>query len=129
MSGETAAKAGKRVVVDSSVLIDLAGGDQDMVSVLDRQEVFISIITGIEFLAWPKLTEAGVPVAMALLEQYATENIGRAIRDKAAWIKRTCKLKLPDAVIAAAAMHLNAPLITRDKGFRKVAHLIDVQVV
>lgn len=66
---------------------------------------------------------------MALLEQYATENIGRAIRDKAAWIKRTFKLKLPDAVIAATAMHLNAPLITRDKGFNRVAHQIDVRVV
>lgn len=117
------------MVVDTSVLIDLAGGDRNMASVLDRQEVFISIITGIEFLAWPKLTETGVPVAMALLEQYATENIGRAIRDKAAWIKRTFKLKLPDAVIAATAMHLNAPLITRDKGFNRVAHQIDVRVV
>lgn len=64
------------MVVDTSVLIDLAGGDLNMASVLDRQEVFISIITGIEFLAWPKLTETGVPVAMALLEQYARRTSG-----------------------------------------------------
>jgi len=121
--------SGERVVVDTSVLVDLAGGDKSAASALDRLEVIISIITAIEFLAWPKLTEAGLPVANALLEQYSTEDNGRAVRDEAAWLKRTFKLKLPDAVIAATAKHLNAPLITRDKGFQKIAHLIEVRLV
>jgi len=121
--------SGERVVVDTSVLVDLAGGDKSAASALDRLEVIISIITAIEFLAWPRLTEAGLPIANALLEQYSTEDIGRAVRDEAAWLKRTFKLKLPDAVIAATAKHLNAPLLTRDKGFQKIAHLIEVRLV
>ena len=32
-------------------------------------------------------------------------------------------------MIAATAKHLNAPLITRDKGFQKIAHLIEVRMV
>jgi toxin FitB len=67
--------------------------------------------------------------ARTLLDQYTTENSGNSIRDDAAMIKRTFKLKLPDAVIAATAMHLNAPLITRDNDFRQVAHLIEVRIV
>ncbi|MBL0045770.1 MAG: type II toxin-antitoxin system VapC family toxin [Flavobacteriales bacterium] len=121
--------SGERVVVDTSVLIDLAGGDRTAALALDGLEVSVSIITCIEFLAWPKLTDAGLPLAKALLAQYHTENIDRTLRDEAALIKRTYKLKLPDAVIAATAKHLNAPLITRDKGFKKVAHLIDVRMV
>jgi len=120
---------GERVVVDTSVLIDLAGGDRTAALALDGLEVSVSIITCIEFLAWPKLTDAGLPLAKSLLAQYHTENIDRTLRDEAALIKRTYKLKLPDAVIAATAKHLNAPLITRDKGFKKVAHLIDVRMV
>ena len=100
-----------------------------MAKVLNGSEIIISIITAIEFLAWPKLTAAGVPIANALLDQYYTENIGRQIRDRAAWIKRHHKLKLPDAVIAATAMHLKAPLITRDKGFNKLSDLIEVRSV
>jgi predicted nucleic acid-binding protein len=129
MSGDPAYRSGKRVVVDTSVLIDLAGGDRTAALALNGLDVYISIIACIEFLAWPKLTEAGLPSAMALLDQYTTENIGRSVRDDAAWIKRVYKLKVPDAVIAATAKHLNAPLITRDKGFKKIAHLVEVRLV
>ena len=116
-------------VVDTSLLIDLAAGDKTAAIALDQLEVFVSIITCIEFLSWPKLTEAWLPIAEALLNQYNTEDIGRAVRDKSAFIKRTFGLKLPDAVIAATALHLKAPLITRDKGFQKVAGLIEVRMV
>ncbi len=121
--------SGERVVVDTSVLIDLAGGDQTAALALDGLEVYVSIITCIEFLAWPKLTESGLPVAVSFLDQYTTENIGTAVRDGSAWVKRHHKLKTPDAIIAATAMHLNAPLITRDKGFQKIGHLVDVRMV
>lgn len=121
--------SGERVVVDTAVLIDLAGGDKTAAVALQGRDVRVSIITCIEFLSWPKLTEAGLPLAMALLEQYATEDIGRAIRDDAAWIKRNHKLKLPDAIIAATARHLNAPLLTRDKGFNRIARQVEVRLV
>ena len=118
-----------RVVVDTSLLIDLAAGDKSAAVAMDQLEINVSIITCIEFLSWPKLTEAGLPIAEALLNQYNTEDIGKAVRDKAAFIKRTFGLKLPDAVIAATALHLKAPLITRDKGFQKVDELIEVRMV
>lgn len=121
--------SGERVVVDTSVLIDLAGGDKTAAMALQGLDIRVSIITCIEFLAWPKLTETSLPSAMALLDQYLTENIGRAIRDDAAWIKRTYKLKTPDAIIAATAKHLNSPLLTRDKDFEKITDLIEVRKV
>ncbi len=129
MSGEPDLQAGSRVVVDSSALVDLAAGDRTVARVLDGLDVCISIITAIEFLAWPKLTEASLPIARSVLDQYAIENIGTSIRDNAAMMRRTFKLKLPDAVIAATAMHLNAPLITRDNDFKPIAHLIEVRLV
>jgi len=67
--------------------------------------------------------------ARSFLNEYSSNGIGDFIRDHSAWLKRTFKLKLPDAVIAATAKHLNAPLITRDKGFQKIAHLIEVRLV
>ncbi len=121
--------SGERVVVDTSVLIDLAGGDRSAATRLQGLDIRVSIITCIEFLAWPKLTEAGLPLAMALLDQFVTENIGLSIRDNAARIKRTYKLKIPDAIIAATAIHLNAPLLTRDKGFDRVSKELEVRLV
>ena len=78
---------GMRVVVDTSLLIDLAAGDSSAAVALNGLEISVSIITCIEFLSWPKLTEAGLPIAEALLDQYNTEGIGRAIRDQAAFNK------------------------------------------
>jgi predicted nucleic acid-binding protein len=118
-----------RVVVDTSLLIDLAAGDPSAAVALDRLEIYVAIITCIEFLSWPKLTEAGLPIAEVLLDQCNTEGIGRAVRDQAAFIKRRFGSKLPDAVIAATALHLKAPLMTRDQGFQKVADLIEVRMV
>lgn len=111
------------------MLIDLAGGDRSAATRLQGLDIRVSIITCIEFLAWPKLTEAGLPLAMALLDQFVTENIGLSIRDNAARIKRTYKLKIPDAIIAATAIHLNAPLLTRDKGFDRVSKELEVRLV
>ncbi len=121
--------SGERVVVDTSALVDFAKGDPAVAHVLIGLEVHISIITEIEFLSWPGLAESRQVDAHAYLGQYSSNGIGDSIRDKAAWIKRTFKLKLPDAVIAATAVHLNAPLITRDKDFKPVAHIIDVRMI
>lgn len=75
------------------------------------------------------MSEERQPEAHAFMKEYTTVGINDAIRDQAAWIRRNLKLKLPDAVIAATALHLKAPLITRDKGFQKVAGLIEVRMV
>jgi predicted nucleic acid-binding protein len=120
---------GERIVVDTSALVDYAKGVASVAPHIEGYEVHISIITEIEFLAWPGLDETRVAEARAFLHEYSSNDIGDFVRDYSAWIKRTYKLKLPDAVIAATAKHLNAPLITRDQGFRKVTHLIQVRFV
>lgn len=121
--------SGERVVVDTSALVDYAKGVPQMALHIEGTEAHISVITEIEFLAWPGMDESRLADARVFLSAYSSNGIGDFIRDHAAWIKRHLKLKLPDAIIAATAKHLNAPLITRDKGFQKVAYLIDVRLV
>lgn len=128
MSGDPESPLGDRMVVDTSALVDFAKGDEVVAEVLWGRQLHISVITEIEFLSWPGMAEERMDEAHAYLNEFSSGGIGDFVRDYAAFIKRTYKLKLPDAVIAATAMHLNAPLITRDKGFNKVAHLIDVRV-
>ncbi|MCR5456443.1 MAG: PIN domain-containing protein [Bacteroidales bacterium] len=38
-------------------------------------------------------------------------------------MRRTYGTKLPDAIVAATAIECNVPLITADKGFRKIKEL------
>lgn len=121
--------SGERVVVDTSALVDYVKGVDAVAEALVGQEAHISIITEIEFLSWPGMSDERITEARAFLNEFSSNGIGDFIRDYSAWIKRTYKLKLPDAVIAATAKHLNAPLLTRDKGFNKIAHLIEVRFV
>lgn len=111
---------GERVVIDTNILVDYAKGVEAMKHVIEGVEAHISIITEIEFLSWSGLTDDRIADARLFLNEFSSSGISDAIRDRAAWIKRHHKMKLPDAVIAATALHLNAPLITRDKGFNKL---------
>jgi len=116
-------------VVDTSALVDYAKGVEAIAAALMGRELHISIITEIEFLSWPGMAEERIGDARAYLNEYSSNGIGDFIRDYSSFIKRTHNLKLPDAVIAATAKHLNAPLVTQDKGFKKIAHLIEVRMV
>lgn len=121
--------SGERIVVDTSALVDYAKGVPEVAPHIEGAEVHISVITAIEFLAWPGMDEARLADARSFLSEYSSNDIGDFIRDHAAWIRRHHKLKTPDAIIAATAKHLKAPLITRDKGFQRVGHLIEVRLV
>lgn len=120
---------GERIVADTSALVDYAKGVREVAPHLEGSEVHISIVPEIEFLAWPGLGEDRLADARAFLREYSSNGIGDFIRDYAAWLRRNYKLKTPDAIIAATAKHLHAPLLTRDKGFDRVAHLLEVRRV
>jgi predicted nucleic acid-binding protein len=55
-------------------------------------------------------------------------DINRSIKDTAINIRKSNKLKLPDAIIAATTLYLNIPLITADKGFKNIDDIISVIV-
>jgi len=120
---------GERIVVDTSALVDYAKGVPEVAARIEGFEAQISIITEIEFLAWPGMSEERMPDAHAFLREFYSTGISDSIRDLAALLKRNHKLKLPDAIIAATARHLKAPLLTRDKGFNRIAEQVEVRLV
>ena len=61
--------SGERVVVDTSALIDYAKGVEAVASAFVGQEVHLSIITEIEFLAWPGMNEERQTDAHAFLKE------------------------------------------------------------
>lgn len=52
------------------------------------------------------------------------------IKELAIKIKKEFKLKTPDAIVAATALHLNVTIVTADKAFNKIPQLslIEVQI-
>ena len=121
---------GTRYLADSNVLIDLLEGrlplkgKQLVFEVLDQGELIVSVVTEIEVLGFQapddylqkvqRLTDAAevIPLADAT-----------TIREAIA-IRRTVRLKLPDAVIAATAKVRGLTLLSRnEKDFNRVEGL------
>lgn len=116
-------------VFDSNILIYHINGQLDSaaeqaLSVYFEQPAYISTITAMEVLSWPGHLEESVLMTTAFLEVFDEIAIDAEIKVVAIKIRRNYRLKLPDAIIAATALHLGLPLITRNvKDFRDIPEL------
>jgi hypothetical protein len=98
-------------LIDTSIIIYYLADTIPKSEINKVEEIFrtsfnTSIITKIEFLGWRGHTENGFANVIPLTDEIA---------DLAVSIRRKAKVKLPDAVIAATALHGNLTLITRNE--------------
>lgn len=80
----------------------------------------ISIITEMELLSFPGLSEEEEEEVQRLLKSINIIDLSEPIKNEAIQLRRAFKLKLPDAIILATAKNLSAPLITNDVELSKV---------
>ena len=82
----------------------------------------VSFITKIELLVWNPPIAEDIKIREAFLEGSEIHYINDEIIKGAIQIRKTTKIKLPDAIIAATAIHNNYVLLsTNDNDFKKVA--------
>jgi predicted nucleic acid-binding protein len=107
--------AGLKSVFDTVILIDALNGigparrDIALVSGIDR---LISIMTLIEVLAGMK--PGDVLRTRRFLARFTVVPISDSIAERSAELRRTSKLKLPDAIIVATAELHRVQLVTRN---------------
>lgn len=103
----------RSALFDSNILIDLLfdkGSARAAVEACPGRA--ISVITSIELLAG--VPESGRIDILDLLERFDELPLDRDVRDEAARIRRSTRLKLPDAIILATARIHRLPLVTRN---------------
>jgi len=101
-------------VFDTNTLIhDIAGGKP----ILQPDNAFVSIITEMEVRAKPQLSAAEESKIERLLSAATIVPLDEQIKETAIRIRRFGKPrpKLPDAIVAATAVALDAPLVTQDE--------------
>ena len=119
----------KQRVFDSNLLIyylnaSLSQSARKQVDDVIETGAFISVITRIEVLGWHKHSDESKSSAEDLLDNLTEQPLSDEIVKLCIQLRQTTSLKVPDAIIAATALYLELPLITRNiKDFQKVPNL------
>lgn len=114
---------GVDLFVDTNVLINLAEGKSGVDQYLESNNLFVSVVSEIELLGWHKITTSQKNYFKSLLGDCSVIGITNPVKELSIQLKQKNKVKLPDAIIAASALHLDIPLLTFDKGFEKFKDL------
>jgi predicted nucleic acid-binding protein len=108
-------------LLDTNVALYLLGGR--MASPLPVGSYGISVITEMELLAWPSLTEQEEEKVRGFLNAVTICELTASIRFGAVKLRKLHNLKLPDAVVCATAMEFGVELWTNDAGLARVPGL------
>ncbi|WP_293353419.1 MULTISPECIES: type II toxin-antitoxin system VapC family toxin [unclassified Microcoleus] len=119
--------SGNRYVLDTNAIVALLQGNIQLVELLkDADWIGVSVISQIEFLVFPGLTQDDRQIFEQFLQRVEVLGLGAMdaiLIEKIIEIRQQHRLKLPDAVIAAMAIQNSATLVTADREFGKVTSL------
>lgn len=122
--------SGERYLPDTNAVIAVLRGNTTLLERLREAEwVGISILTQIEFLAFPDLSEEDKQYFNQFLERLdvvgldrtQTELVNRIIK-----VRKQHRLKLPDAIIVASALQNSAALVTDDQQLRSLPTVVTI---
>ena len=82
---------------------------------IEVQQCAYSAITRMELLGFPGITNAEESLIQDKLARLMYLPITAAVEDAAIRLRRTRRMKLPDAIVAASALEAGADLLTFDR--------------
>ncbi len=103
---------------DTNAIVSYMQGLAPVVDFIDNLTAggrFISVITRMELLSFPGIAAREEEAIHRFLGDLDVIPLNEAVENAAIAIRRTVRLKLPDAIVAATALTLNATLITSDQ--------------
>ncbi len=110
----------ERIAIDTNILLYILGGDKDLSILLMGRDVVVSSMVRMEAMVYHGKDSDHLERVHHFLQRCELEEIHRSVQDAAVDLRLRYKLKLPDAIIAATAIHLGIPLITADRSFGKL---------
>lgn len=102
-----------KALFDTNILIDFLQGDQAAREEFARyDDLGISIVTWMEIMVGA--TEANAVATRSFLSRFEAVGIDGAVAEAAVELRRTHRIKLPDAIIWATARRQGRLLVTRN---------------
>jgi len=108
-------------VLDTNMVIYAQKGA--LAEALPHGHYAVSVITEIELLSFRDLTTEQEQALLELLADVAVVGIDEHVKRQAVELRRRFRLRLPDAIIVAIALLLDAVLLTNDIALTQVGSL------
>lgn len=102
-----------RFLLDTNAVLYFLGGRT--AQTLPDGSYFLSVISELELLAFPGLAPAEDSQIKAFLQNITIVELNGTVKSHAIELRKHHGLKLPDAIIAATAIAINATLLTNDQ--------------
>jgi predicted nucleic acid-binding protein len=113
-------------VLDTNIVVSLLGGH--LAQPLAAGAYAVSVITEMELLSYPTLQPAEEAAVRQFLANVSVVEMGPPVRTLAVGLRRAHKLKLPDAVVAATALHIGCDLLTNDERLAKTPGIRAIRI-
>ena len=116
---------GIKYLLDTNFVIGLLKTTPEVVSIANQHTILAvecaySAITRMELLGYPGITLAEEKLISQRLANFCHLGISPEIEDLVIDLRRARRIKLPDAIIAATAMHHHVSLLTLDQQLQAV---------
>ncbi|HEX8314726.1 MAG TPA: PIN domain-containing protein [Flavisolibacter sp.] len=115
--------SGTNYFLDTNAIIALLNGNRQIENILySATWIGTSVVCIIEFLSFPDLSANDRSLLYSLTQRIDVISIENRFQEleQVANIRKQTRLKLPDSVIAATALAMNAILISNDREFTAI---------
>ncbi len=115
-------------LIDNNVISHFLSGfftkkGMDFISNIIDQTPIISVITEIEALSWVNPDKNKEQILKSFVQDATILELSSSVVAQCVTIRRSRKIKTPDAIIAATAIVYNLTLITSDSDFFNIPNL------
>ena len=100
--------------IDTNIIIRAFKGDNICINIINGKIPVISVITEIELLSWPQLTEPDYNRLSSFVNECFVIGLDNKIKSEVINLRKQFGLKIPDAIIAATAIQKDIPLFSAD---------------
>lgn len=112
--------SGIKYLLDTNFILGILKSDARVLTEFSGRQIMAgecsySAITRMELLGFPGITQDEETLIRQTLEHFSYLPLTRGIEDRTIELRQFCKMKLPDAIIAATALCAGIELLTLDR--------------
>ena len=110
-----------RYTLDTNVMLYLLGGR--LISALPIGDFYISVISEMELLSYSAITDEEASRVRDFLAKVTVVSLSEEVKNEAIALRKKYRLKLPDAIVCATALAVNARLLSNDAQLRRITEI------